>query len=255
MSESCGSAFKALVSFWKEDGALLEDQLSAVHVRDESLLAEQPCVSNITKTTHSDYFKTGHRDGKLHLNLLPVPYVGRLSSADIFLLMINPVVSQDDYETEQLSFYRQLWQANLDQTCETNFAFSGDQRTSWSAYYRRKFGRFAKDSVRKGRSLESIYEDLGKRLAIIELVPYYSQNATLIDQKKLSLNLSSAGQVLSAVSKLAKGPWNNSPLIIVNWKSGPSRWNLVTSERILCCNSRQGLTKEVKAALKKHLCY
>ena len=44
----------------------------------------------------------GRRDDKsLHVGLLPLPYLGDLRSASIFILMLNPGLSPGDYFAEQ----------------------------------------------------------------------------------------------------------------------------------------------------------
>ena len=78
-----------LVDFWKKE-LYTDDNGNKVHPEDkETILVEGTAIS----CGEGDF---ANRIA-LHLKLLPVPYVGNLTKADIFLAVINPTVGPQDY--------------------------------------------------------------------------------------------------------------------------------------------------------------
>jgi hypothetical protein len=125
-----------------------------------------------------------YQDRRLHLSLLPQPYCGDLSRADIFILLLNPGFSYTDYYGEsRVPTFRQRLMTTLKQEFgDTEFPFIWlDPEFCWhggfvwwetklrdvlSIIAERKFDGSYIDAVR----------DLSKRLASIELVPYHSRS-------------------------------------------------------------------------------
>lgn len=65
----------------------------------------------------SHYAASKVTDGELHMGLLPVPYVGDIQSATLYILMLNPGFSHEDYVCESNRFpsYRDALLKNLSQ--------------------------------------------------------------------------------------------------------------------------------------------
>ena len=61
------------------------------------------------------YVPDKRRDRRLHLGLLPVPFMGDLRNASIYVLMANPGVKPDDYREHEESAFRRTLLANLRQ--------------------------------------------------------------------------------------------------------------------------------------------
>jgi len=76
---------------------------------DEELVSGGSVTSCVYKS-YPAYIRSsafGVTDGQLHLGLLPMPFVGNLERASIFILMLNPGVGPHDYFGEHgLTEYR-----------------------------------------------------------------------------------------------------------------------------------------------------
>ena len=55
------------------------------------------------------------RDRRLHLGLIPIPFMGDLLNASIYVLMTNPGVTRDDYREYERPAFRRALLANLKQ--------------------------------------------------------------------------------------------------------------------------------------------
>jgi hypothetical protein len=122
------------------------------------------------------------KDEDFHFSLLPVPYVGNLAKADIFILLLNPGFAPSDYygESENRSFKRAL-QQNLEQDfhgmeypflyLDPRFCWHGGYRW-WEAKLRDVVQTVAKEQYR-GRYVDAL-KAVSRRVAAIDLVPYHS---------------------------------------------------------------------------------
>ena len=65
---------------------------------DEFLKHEELCVDfkSFKEYVGSDLFGDPY-DKKLHLGLTPVPFIGNLGKASIYLFMLNPGLTSSDY--------------------------------------------------------------------------------------------------------------------------------------------------------------
>jgi hypothetical protein len=125
-------------------------------------------------------------DSRLHLNLLPTPFMGHLKSASVFLLMLNPGFGPHDcYGEYEVPVYRAALVDNLRQTDSNKFLFL-NPRFSWHGGYAywhaklqsviRSFARSADKTYREAR------EHIQSRIAAIQLVPYHSESFALRDR-------------------------------------------------------------------------
>lgn len=130
---------------------------------------------------HPEFGAPGN--SQLHLDLLPIPFIGNLRSASVFLLMLNPGFGPPDYFGEyKVAEYRTALIENLRQSPSNSFLFL-DPRFSWHggyAYWHAKLRSiivsFAGEvGIHYGRARQF----LQSRVAAIELSPYHSVNFTL----------------------------------------------------------------------------
>jgi len=169
----------ALLSAWKD---FRPTQAPYLLTGDEGLLAE----------THL-YYRFDGWDGfiadrefgapgntGLHLDLLPVPFVGNLKTASVFLLMLNPGFSPRDYFAEYtVPKFRSSLLDNLRQVRGCSFMYL-DPQFSWHGGYdywhtklRQIIVAFAQTSgISYGRA-RRVFQS---RIAALELVPYHSVN-------------------------------------------------------------------------------
>jgi hypothetical protein len=115
---------------------------------------------------------------QLNVDLLPMPYVGDLESATIYLLMLNPGLAPSDYYGEHMvPEYRSALLWNLRQVPGSEFIFL-NPAFSWHGgflYWHAKLGKLIGQLANE---LHCTYgearELMQKRVAAVELVPYHS---------------------------------------------------------------------------------
>ena len=120
-------------------------------------------------------------DTRLHLGLLPQPFIGDLRRASIYVLSLNPGLEPSDYYGEyEVHDYRNALLAVLKQQFQEAtlpFIFL-DPRYSWhggSRYWNRKLAQVLKTFADESRvSFASARATLAAQLATIELLPYHS---------------------------------------------------------------------------------
>src|SRR6267154_735574 len=116
-------------------------------------------------------------DHRFHFSLLPIPYLGNLNRADIFILQLNPGFNLNNYYAEWNvpAFRRRLERSVRQELDGAEFPFySLDPELCWYTGYRwweGKFHEVAKiiaEKKYKGRYLDALRE-LSRRVAVIEL--------------------------------------------------------------------------------------
>lgn len=134
-----------------------------------------------------DYFLSKHfglsGDKSLHLGLLPIPYIGNLKQADIFILMQNPGLSSGDYFGEYLNkpFKAALKRSLLQTNSNDKYPFIFlNPEFSWHPgfqYWQKKFDWIIENLKQKNScSYQDAMSHLSKRLVCLELLPYHSQS-------------------------------------------------------------------------------
>ena len=118
---------------------------------------------------------------KLHLNRIPVPYVGDVSKASIFILTLNPGHELADYYFEfEDDAYRQALVNNLKQeNLDPKFPFFYlNPRFSTTGGYSYWFPKFKEVITRLMVKCEITFDEahskLAKKIAVIQIVPYTS---------------------------------------------------------------------------------
>lgn len=124
-------------------------------------------------------FGAPSRISPLHLDLLPIPFVGNLETATVFLLMLNPGFGPHDYFGEyQVSEYRAALLDNLRQTQGNSFLFL-DPKFSWHGgygYWHSKLGKLiAEFANRTAISYGAARHFMQSKVVVLELAPYHSE--------------------------------------------------------------------------------
>jgi hypothetical protein len=230
-----------------------------IHPFDETVLRTKAALLGRTRCKqrliYTDAIPSNAGDlkaatGQFRLELGAMPFVGNIQQASIFLMMINPGVSWNDYVDRNNILTATLFAQNKRQEVSTCLALEPNAAQGWSSYYLRTiFGSVLR--AYKGSEYERARTFLSANLAILELVPYFSQNVALIDQLNLDQELETAKLARSAAQELAKNPNN---LMITRWKRGEERWGVQGTVRSTC---RQGLgkaaTTAIQSRINKHL--
>lgn len=157
-----------------------------IHPDDQQIL-ERNRQDFIDEKLDFDSFVKSERfgafeDHRFHFSLLPVPYVGDLKKADIFILLLNPGLDFIDYfaESRMTEFNSTLKRNLLQDFTSTSFPFLylnpefcwHGGFTWWERKLRDVATKIAEEKF-KGRYLKAI-QDLAHRVAAIELIPYHS---------------------------------------------------------------------------------
>jgi hypothetical protein len=127
----------------------------------------------------SDEFGSGG-DSRLHYGLLPVPFIGDLATADIFVLLLNPGLSAGDYFGEyEVPAFRQALLDNLQQAGTSEYPFFYlNPAFGWHSGFQwwntKLAGVIDRAAARWGLSYAAARHRVANRLAAIELVPYHS---------------------------------------------------------------------------------
>ena len=130
-------------------------------------------------------------DKRLHLGLIPVPFLGDMLNASIYVLMLNPRLGPGDYFEYKVPSLRRALIANLRQKRIPGVMpfVCLDPRFAWHSgfgYWDRKLKRVMEAlAASKGMSLADARSTLGSKLAVVQLVPYHSAAS---NQKALQLS-------------------------------------------------------------------
>lgn len=119
--------------------------------------------------------------GKLCLGLLPMPFVGNVRTASIFLLMLNPGARPHDFFGEsEVKEYRTTLLATLRQ--DDGIEGLLDPRFAWHGrygYWQGKLSKLFEQLAVDGNTYGSVRQKLQARMAALELVPYHSTRYAL----------------------------------------------------------------------------
>jgi hypothetical protein len=174
-----------LTDFWRKCD--LAGPLFA-HPDDDPILHQDPEKYVDSSALVFDEFakspQFGNFDHRLRLSLLPMPYLGNLSAAEIVILQLNPGLSHCDYWAEErMPAYRKRLEDNLRQTfvnVEFPFLFL-DPQFCWHSgfvWWERRLRdviSLIAEQVFDGHYVEAL-KYMSNKLACLELVPYHSYN-------------------------------------------------------------------------------
>lgn len=114
---------------------------------------------------------------KLHGNLFPLPYMGNLDQARVFILFGNPSLGARSYAHEHLNKYVvSLHIQNLKGNCKSFMSLDpGLDGKGGNKYWRRVFKRLAKEIASAKRiDRDESYALIAERVAVLEACAYRS---------------------------------------------------------------------------------
>jgi hypothetical protein len=203
-----------LVEFWKSCNLT---QPPYVHDTDRPHIDAARNIKVTLLRNHHEFI--GHRtfgdenDSSLHLGLLPVPYRGNLSKADIFIIMLNPGLGLSDYQTEEDKEQNEQVRLILRQefakveypflALNPEYAWTGGFQW-WERKLRQVITRIAIDYCENDYAAALRF--LSQRLAMIEIFPYHSRtfNAGSLRSRLPSVQ-KATGFVRSLLPRAEKG--------------------------------------------------
>jgi len=136
-------------------------------------------------STAGDYARYKAELNKLHLGLIPAPYMGDLRKASIFILMLNPGFNPNSYFAEANPNFRKaliknLYQQNLDKdfpfvTLDPQFAWHSDY---WISKFqpKRRTGILEKLIEKKNITYREALKVIANKVACLQYVPYHSKS-------------------------------------------------------------------------------
>ncbi len=181
-----------LLKFWNTTS----DRPPFVHKKDISIVNIKPFINY--EVYINAYTNSETRADDLHSGLFPVPHIGDIRNANLFILMLNPGFSHEDYIAENhFPSFRRALKDNLKQNkMPYPFLFLNPDFlwTGGGHYWEKRFGVYAKalsdqQHITYGEALRVI----SNRIACLELVPYHSKdgvnNDTIIHLESVKVML------------------------------------------------------------------
>ncbi len=189
-------------------------------------------------TSYSEYVKNqafGNEKTKLHIGLLPVPFMGNVEKADIILFMLNPGISHSDYYAEMcVPKLREFLVRNLRQKLQNQRfpficldpEFAG--HPGFGYWYKRLLE--ITSHLEKSRKIthQEALSLVASRVACLQLVPYHSEQSTQLDPNKLESSRLAINYARTELSNRAKA--GNALLIVLR---GSKHWGLQSHKNII----------------------
>lgn len=176
-------------------------------------------------------------DHSLHLGLIPIPYLGDIEKASVYVLMLNPGLKPGDYFAEEkIADYKNrlvdnLRQENLNR--EYPF-FLLDPQYAWHPgfeYWYKKFHDIISEITKVGKiEYQAAASLFSQKIACLELLPYHSQS---FRQNSLLDKLSSVQTMRKYVQNFVVPKAENGQAIVVVTRS-VKNWKLQEHEKIIC---------------------
>ncbi|GAA4824801.1 hypothetical protein [Algivirga pacifica] len=247
-----------LINYWK----LLESSKPYIHPADLKHINRDLIY---TFSSIEDYYTNDYWTDKnlIHTDLFPVPYIGDLLNAKVFILMLNPGLSFIDYhaeiETPSSKFIdelkRNLKQENLNKNYPLIYLNPSYAWHSGSNYWLKKFKALIL-SLQEELNISFIdaIKIISQNIAIIELYPYHSKQFT---NNSSVQKLSSVQIIKEFVHNYLVPKAVNNEICIISTRQSRT-WNLLEHQNIISftgSDSRSAhLTKsEVLTLMKKFI--
>jgi len=250
-----------LVEYWKKLEITSEE---LIHPCDVELLEKNKKINCNFEGYISKVENLFDESSQLHTGLIPIPYAGDLKNASIYLLMINPGFSPNDYFSEynckeyKGDLINSLKQNNLDE----NYPFISLNpkycHTSGGQYWLKKFGSIIRKlKNEKGLDYEEAIKLIAMNICVLELFPYHSKNFNI--SNKIIRDLESTKRIKKFVSNLLSSNRD----VIIECLRRPDDWGLKNNEsneklNILLPKQRQSASlnveKEVGERVYNKLC-
>jgi hypothetical protein len=214
-----GSALGNLVSAWRNAPLEWEPYILPA---DEPVLSRYP--KSLVRSLKEPYSVAG-RDYRLHLGLLPEPYVGNLEISRIFVLMLNPGISSAWIRAHEISEeHREELKQNILQHSSFGFFYLHPKSVAAtsSTYWRNAFKDLASALAERTGSIQAAYAALSSNLSVLQLLPYISRNFS--NSRAFITQLSSVSLVRAFAHELVHRARKGEVLLIV--VRGASYWGI-----------------------------
>ena len=240
------------------------DLKTNLYLGDEFLEQEDCWVNfkNFKEYMKSDLYGDPY-DKKLHLSLIPVPFIENLKRASIFLLMLNSGLNPSDYIQGKTPEFRKVYTNNLKQKGNEEYPFYLLNSIICSHPGYNYWIKKLKAIIEKIKTAEDIswldaQKRISKEIASIELIPYHSRNFGL--KNKIINKLTSVRDIKNYVKeKIVPKARNNNGLIIVI--RGRNKWDIGEEKNIITYNGAEarsgslGINTRGYKEIIKHLNY
>lgn len=165
-----------------------------------------------------------HQHNRLHIGLIPQPFVGDLEKASIFLLMSNPGFRPADYfEYDDRDLQQTLLTTLRQAFPDGNLRFwpldpRFAEHSGFCYWYEKLLGVIAELANAKGVTLAEARDCLASKLAVIQLLPYHSAKAPKwkalesLHSRKLAMNFVKQlvqKKKVTIVVPRGEEPWRN----------------------------------------------
>ena len=173
-----------LINYWTD--VIKNKNSSFISSNDEQLFIENNRADLLVRYSYEEILSDREKFQQkgFHINLLPAPYSGDLSNADIFILLANPGYSLTDYYDESCKDYREAVIKNIkqEQVEYANPCFNpAFLWTGGARYWNGKLKDIVQQLLDTGvyNSYADILKAFSNRIATLELVPYHSESLRL----------------------------------------------------------------------------
>jgi hypothetical protein len=213
---------------------------------DEALLENSTGYTDFRSAAQFQSAMTAPRDARFHLGLLPQPFHGPLEDASAYVLMLNPGFDPRDYfwDYEQPAFRAALIEQYGGQS---SFLFLDDRfrdhpghRWWWGKAQLRRLAEAMAHQT--GISLAIAIQQLARRIAAIELMPYHSKS---YDPKLLSgTKLASVALARSFVHEhvLPRARSGHAALVVAR---GNQAWGLAEEPNVVVYSGAEPVSARV----------
>lgn len=160
------------------------EQLPRLLPGDEHLTGREDSIADFS--SYEDFVASpdfGGQSSRFHLNLVPQPFIGNLSQASIFILLLNPGFSPGDYYALQSApAYKEAIRRNLQQSNADDLYpfFFLDPQFAWTAggrWWQARFRSIAEALMGKfSCTLQQAFQHISRHTACLEMYPYHSQS-------------------------------------------------------------------------------
>lgn len=238
-----------LVKYWNK---LEITSKELIHPCDVELLKNNKKINCDFEGFISEVDNLFDESSQLHTGLIPVPYVGNLKNASIYLLMINPGFGPNDYYSEyHCDSFRNELKDNLIQKDMDNkqypLFYLNPQycHTGGGQYWLKKFGSI----IRKlNKELVLGYENtlklVAKNVCVLELFPYHSKNFNI--SNRIIRDLESTKVIKEYLDKLLKE--NNKIVLCLRQ---PKNWGVLEGTNGNCTTLDSQLRQSASLNVEK----
>lgn len=168
---------------------------------------------------------------RVHLRLVPLPYMGDLTRARVVILMLNPGLSATDYYAErEVPSFKETVLANLHQDfSNTAYPFFAlDPQFAWhsgNVYWQEKLGSIITTMARHWdcRPYEA-RRRVSRRIAALELFPYHSTSSGISARRRSRMH--SVKLSMEYAHRLAAQATNGARKVLVVVTRQHDQWGL-----------------------------